>query len=168
MLAHQGIISARRQRQDRSQASTRSCQRSTAAHSNSRARLEDIHHEHRGGLAALIGPAAGRLHTARSRQRPGGARFPPVGERGAAEDREGVTGLIAALSRPRRRACRHGDARLHPFANGAAGHLRDITAWPMWKCSAATARAFATDRAHGRKPDRRSRACRHRFPSIGT
>jgi argininosuccinate lyase len=58
--------------------------------------LEDIHMhvEHR--LAELIGPAAGRLHTARFAQRPGRDRFPPLGAR---RDGRAEAGL-AALQRP--------------------------------------------------------------------
>ena len=41
--------------------------------------LEDVHMNVEARLTAIVGPAGGRLHTARSPQRPGRDRHPPVG-----------------------------------------------------------------------------------------
>ena len=47
-------------------------------------------------------------------------------------------------ARPGRAPRRHGDARLHPPAGGAAGDLRPPPAWPISKCSRATAIGWPT------------------------
>ena len=66
--------------------------------------LEDIHLNIEARLGEIIGPAAGRLHTAR---------------------RSGAAGAAAGAVRAGRKTCRDGDAGLHPYAGGAAGDL-----WP--------------------------------------
>ena len=87
-------------------------------------KLEDIHFNVEARLTELIGPAGGRLHTARSRndqvaldvrlwmrddgRSPGGDAARPAG--GADRSRRGI--------------CRHHHAGLHPPADGAADHLR--------------------------------------------
>ena len=86
--------------------------------------LEDIHMNVESRLAEIVGPAAGRLHTARSRN-----------DQVAVDFRLWVRDAIDAVLRPdrpvatrARRPCarqrRHGHAGLHPSAIGAAGHLR--------------------------------------------
>ena len=63
--------------------------------------LEDIHMNVEARLAALIGPAAGRLHTARSPQRPGGDRLAALAPRASGRGRR-------RLPRPSGRAHRPG------------------------------------------------------------
>ena len=90
--------------------------------------LEDIHMNVESRLAELIGPAAGRLHTARSRN-----------DQVATDFKLWVRETIDALDGGARRlsaraggkgagACRHGDARLHASAKRAAGDLRPSSA----------------------------------------
>src|SRR5690606_2375499 len=66
MLAHQGIISAEDKDQIVAGLDTILAEIESGRFEFSR-RLEDIHMNVEARLAALIGPAAGRLHTARSR-----------------------------------------------------------------------------------------------------
>ena len=85
--------------------------------------LEDIHMNVESRLAEIVGPAAGRLHTARSRNDQVALDF-------RLWVRDAIDALIAQSPAcngrwPRaRRLRRHGHARLHPSAVGAARHLR--------------------------------------------
>ena len=86
--------------------------------------LEDIHMNVESRLAELIGAPAGRLHTARSRNDQVATDF-------RLWVRDTIDALIApdrGLAEGARRAGaglgRHGDARLHASAIGAARHLR--------------------------------------------
>ncbi len=114
-------------------------------------------------LAELIGPAAGRLHTARSRNDQVAldfrlwvkAELVRVGGRTDRPDRD--------PARPRRAACGDGDARLHPSAGGAAGDLRPSS---HGLCRDVRPRPFARARrarAHGRMPAGCGCARRHRL-----
>ena len=106
--------------------------------------LEDIHMHVEARLAELIGAAAGRLHTARSRNDQVATDFRLwVRER----DRRGrcrARRLPARPRRPRRGACRDGDARLHPPPVGPAGHARPPSHGLLRDAGAATARASPT------------------------
>ena len=86
--------------------------------------LEDIHMNVESRLAELVGPAAGRLHTARSRNDQVATDF----RLWVRDAFDAIDGQIAALQQAlaeRALACsRHGDAGLHPSAIGPAGHLR--------------------------------------------
>ena len=101
--------------------------------------LEDIHMhvEHR--LAELIGPAAGRLHTARSRNDQVATDF-RLWVRDAIDAADaGPRGAAAGAGDARGGACRDGDAGLHPPPVRAAGDarppsdglLRDAAAGPL-------------------------------------
>ena len=109
--------------------------------------LEDIHMNVEGRLAEIVGPAAGRLHTARSRN-----------DQVAVDFRLWVRDAIDAIVEPARRVC---SARSPPGRSssaatvmpgfthlqvGPAGHLRPSSAWPMSRCSAATRGRFADAR----------------------
>ena len=86
--------------------------------------LEDIHLNIEARLAELIGPAAGRLHTARSRNDQVVTDF-RLWVRGACERADqGLLALAAGAGRPGRKACRNHHAGLHPYAGGPAGDLR--------------------------------------------
>ena len=85
---------------------------------------EDVHLNIERRLTALAGDAGKRLHTARSRN-----------DQVATDVRLWLRDAIDAIARPAGRAAdeparpgraprRHGDARLHPSAGGAAGDLR--------------------------------------------
>ena len=127
--------------------------------------LEDIHMNVEGRLAELIGEAAGRLHTARSRNDQVATDF-------RLWVRDTIDALDAALAgyparagREGAGACRHGDAGLHPSADRAAGHLRPSSARlcrdggarprPLRRCAQAAQRI----------PARRRRARRHLVPA---
>jgi argininosuccinate lyase len=74
-------------------------------------------------LADLIGPAAGRLHTARSRNDQVAVDF----KLWVRDTIDALDAQLADLQRAllrRRSPRRRGDARLHPPAIGAAGDLR--------------------------------------------
>ena len=86
--------------------------------------LEDIHMTVESRLAELIGPAAGRLHTARSRNDQVATDF-RLWVRDAIDQADaGLEALQRALVDARRRARRQHHARLHPPADRAAGHAR--------------------------------------------
>ena len=87
-------------------------------------KLEDIHFNVEGRLTDLIGPAGGRLHTARSRN-------DQIALDVRLWVRDTIDRLEPMLRRPagradrsRRRICRDHHAGLHPSADGAAHHLR--------------------------------------------
>ncbi len=128
--------------------------------------LEDIHMNVESRLAELIGPAAGRLHTARSRNDQVATDF-------RLWMRDAIDGIDAALAAYQRAlvekaldACRHRDAGLHPSADRAAGDFRPSSARLCGDGRRATAGASPT-RARGstnvrsarpRWPARRSRS----------
>ena len=107
-------------------------------------KLEDIHMNVEARLAELIGPAAGRLHTARSRNDQVALDFRLWVKQELQRAAEVLKGLIAAfLDRAEEHAeTRH--ARLHPPADGAAGHLRPSLHGLCRDVLRATSRACAT------------------------
>ena len=101
--------------------------------------LEDIHMTTESRLAELIGPTAGRLHTARSRNDQVATDFRLWVRQAIDEADAGLEALQRALVDPRRRARGEYHARLHAFADRAAcdarpsshGLLRDDPARPQ-------------------------------------
>ena len=93
--------------------------------------LEDIHMNVESRLAELIGPVAGRLHTARSRNDQVAARFQALGPRHHRRARRPVARPAAGAGGKGRDICRGRHAGLHPSAIRAAGDLRPPSAWPM-------------------------------------
>ena len=90
--------------------------------------LEDIHMNVESRLAELIGPAAGRLHTARSRNDQVATDF-RLWVRTRIDDIDGLLGdYQRALAEKALEARRHRDAGLHPSADRAAGDLRPSSA----------------------------------------
>ena len=90
--------------------------------------LEDIHLNIEARLAEIIGPAAGRLHTARSRNDQVVTDF-RLWVRAACERADqGLLALAAGAVRAGREACRNHHAGLHPYAAGPAGDLRPSSA----------------------------------------
>ena len=126
--------------------------------------LEDIHMNVESRLKELIGDAAGRLHTARSRNDQVATDF-RLWVRGAIDDMSGgAEGPDPRAARPRGGACGDGDAGLHPSAAGAARHLRPS---PDGLCRDAGPRSWPPCRlpqAAERMPARRRRARRHAVP----
>ena len=61
-------------------------------------------------------------------QRPGGDRLPALGARRHGPRRRAAAPSCSACCSAGARACRHGDAGLHPSPGGAAGHLRPSSA----------------------------------------
>ena len=101
----------------------------------------------RSRLADIVGPAAGRLHTARSRNDQVAVDF-RLWVRDAIDALDGqMAELQRALSDARARMRRHGHARLHPSAIGAARHLRPPSARLCRDARRATAGRFADARA---------------------
>ena len=86
--------------------------------------LEDIHMNVESRLAELIGPAAGRLHTARSRNDQVATDFRLWIRDAIDARRRGAGRLPAGARREGARARRDRDAGLHPSADRAAGDLR--------------------------------------------
>ena len=86
--------------------------------------LEDIHMNVEARLAELIGPAAGRLHTARSRNDQVAVDFRLWVKQELGRRRQRAEGADRGLPDARRRARGDRDARLHPPAGGPAGDLR--------------------------------------------
>ena len=87
-------------------------------------RLEDIHMNVEARLAELIGPAAGRLHTARSRNDQVAVDFRLWVKDECFRVAEALKGADRGFPGARRGACGDGDAGLHASADGAAGDLR--------------------------------------------
>ena len=106
--------------------------------------LEDIHLNIESRLRELIGPVAGKLHTARSRndQVATDFRLYVRDEIGAIDGALGA--LQLALAEKALEHAGDGDAGLHPSPDRAAGHLRPSSASPMSRCSGATAAASPT------------------------
>ncbi len=83
--------------------------------------LEDIHMTTESRLAELIGPVAGRLHTARSRNDQVATDF-KLWVRDAIDQADaGLESLQKRARHPRGRARQLDHAGLHPFADRAAG-----------------------------------------------
>ena len=123
--------------------------------------LEDIHMNVESRLAELIGPAAGRLHTARSRNDQVATDFRLWVRDCDRRHRRGACRLSARAGREGARARRDRDAGLHPSADGAAGDLRPSSAR---LCRDGGARPRPLRRRAGaaqRKPARRRGARRH-------
>ena len=123
MLAKQGIISAHDAASIAQGLDTILSEIETGAFSFNRA-LEDIHMNVEGRLSELIGPAAGRLHTARSRNDQVATDF----RLWIRDTIDALDEALAALpARPGREGARQrhdGDAGLHASADRAAGDLR--------------------------------------------
>ena len=90
--------------------------------------LEDIHMNVESRLAELIGPAAGRLHTARSRNDQVATDFRLYVRDTIDETDAALAAFQHALVEPRAGTCRHRDAGLHPSADRAARDLRPSSA----------------------------------------
>ena len=86
--------------------------------------LEDIHMNVESRLGELIGPAAGRLHTARSRNDQVATDFRLYVRDTIDEIDAALAAFQHALVTAGAGTCRHGDARLHPSADRAAGDVR--------------------------------------------
>ena len=162
MLAKQGIITADDARKIAHGLDTILSEIESGKFEFKRA-LEDIHMNVESRLAELIGPAAGRLHTARSRNDQVATDF-RLWVRG--DDRRARCRARRLSARARREgagARRHRDAGLHPSADRAAGDVRPPSAGlcrdggarprPVRRCAQARERIAA----------RRRRARRHRF-----
>ena len=163
MLAKQGIITADDARKIARGLDTILSEIESGKFEFKRA-LEDIHMNVESRLAELIGPAAGRLHTARSRNDQVATDF-RLWMRDAIDRLDQALGAYQqALAREGVGACRHRDAGLHPSADRPAGHLRPSSAG---LCRDGRARPRPVRRcaqAAERIPARRRRARRHRLP----
>ena len=113
-------------------------------------RLEDIHMNVEARLAELIGAAAGRLHTARSRNDQVAVDFRLWVKRELERTAAALKGLIARVPRPRRGTRRDRHAWLHPSADGAAGDLRPSL---HGLCRDVRPRPVAGARRHRRRMD---------------
>ena len=89
-----------------------------------RREFEDIHMNVEARLAELIGEAAGRLHTARSRNDQVATDFRLFVREACAHADKGLLELQRALRQAGPEAREDDHARLHPHAAGAAGHVR--------------------------------------------
>ena len=168
MLAEQGIISRADQKKIAKGLKTILAEIESGKFAFSE-KLEDIHMNVEARLAELIGPAAGRLHTARSRNDQVAVDFRLWVKNEFLRVAEALKGLIAAFLEAGGGTCGDRHAGLHPYAGGAAGDLRPSL---HGLCRDVCARPVARPRrrrAHGREPARRGRACRHRLSrSTGT
>ena len=90
--------------------------------------LEDIHMNVEGRLAELVGPAAGRLHTARSRNDQVALDFRLWVRDAIDAIRLEIAQLQRALAARALDSAGDGDAGIHPSAIGAAGHVRPSSA----------------------------------------
>ena len=114
-------------------------------------------------LAELIGPAAGRLHTARSRNDQVAVDFRLWVKDEFLRVAEALKGLIAAFLE---RAEEHAATVMPGFTHMQAAQPVTFGHHCMAYVEMFCARPFAGPRrrrAHGRKPARRGRACRHRL-----
>ena len=101
--------------------------------------LEDVHMNIEARLTELIGDAAGRLHTARSRNDQVATDM-RLWVRDTIDAIDGeIQALQAALIDQGRAPCRDHPARFHAPAAGPSRSLSVITCWPMSRCWAATA-----------------------------
>ena len=166
MLAKQGIITADDARKIAHGLDTILSEIESGKFEFKRA-LEDIHMNVESRLAELIGPAAGRLHTARSRNDQVATDF-RLWVRDDASTRidAALARLPAGAGREGAGACRDRDAGLHPSADRAAGDLRPSSAGlcrdggarprPLRRCAQAAERIAA--RRRGARRHRRSRS----------
>ena len=130
-------------------------------------------------LAELIGPAAGRLHTARSRNDQVATDFRLYVRDTIDETDAALARVPARAGRPGAGTCRHRDAGLHPSADRAAGDVRPSSAGlcrdgrarprPLCRCAQAAERIAARRRGAGRHlvPDRPRRRPPRRSASTG-
>ena len=122
--------------------------------------LEDIHMNVEGRLSELIGPAAGRLHTARSRNDQVATDFRLWVRDTIDATRRGACAVSAVTGGEGAGACGHGHAGPHASADGAAGHLRPSSARlcrddrarprPLCRCAQTAERIAARRRRAGR------------------
>ena len=164
MLAKTGIISGAGCEADRS--------RSRHDPVRDRGRQVQVQARARGHPYECRGPAwradrAGRRAAAHRAlaQRSGRDRFPALGARCDRRHRCGARRLSAGARRKGARACRHGDAGLHPFADRAAGDVRPSSARLCGDGGARPRPLCRRARAAQRKPARRRRARRHVVPA---
>ena len=123
--------------------------------------LEDIHMNVESRLADIVGPAAGRLHTARSRNDQVALDFRLwVRDTIDALILE-IAGASAGAGQARARLRRHGHAGLHPSAVGAARHLRPSSARLCRDAGARRGALRGRAQAPQRMPARRGGAGRH-------
>ena len=162
MLAKNGIITAQDAKQIAHGLDTILSEIETGKFKFKRA-LEDIHMNVESRLGELIGPAAGRLHTARSRNDQVATDF-RLWVRDAIDGIDAALRPISARSRKRRSSTRHRDAGLHPSASGAAGDLRPSSA-RLCRDGGARPQPFRRcARAAQRKPARRGALAGTSFP----
>ena len=123
--------------------------------------LEDIHMNIEKRLADIVGPAAGRLHTARSRNDQVAVDF-RLWVRDAIDALDGqIAELQRALATRALECAEHGHARLHPSAIGAAGDLRPPSA-RLCRDAGARPRAASPTRA---RASTNARSARRRSPA---
>ena len=123
--------------------------------------LEDIHMNVESRLVRT--DRAGRRAAAHRAlaQRPGRDRFQALGARRHRRHRRSARRLSARARREGACARRNRDAGLHPFADGAAGHVRPSSARLRRDGGARSRPSRRRARAAQRKPARRRRARRH-------
>ncbi len=141
MLAHQGIISDEDKIKIIDGLNTILSEIEEGRFEFSR-KLEDIHMNVEARLATLIGPAAGRLHTARSRNDQVALDFRLWVKEELQKVETALTALIGAFLT---RAEEHADTVMpaSPICRRRSRSPSATIAWPMWKCSAAIAPACA-------------------------
>jgi len=124
MLAAQGIISANDAKNIAKGLDTILSEIGKGSFDFKRA-LEDIHMNVESRLGELIGPAAGRLHTARSRNDQVATDF-RLYVRDTIDETDAALAAFqhALVERAAEGTCRHGDAGLHASADRAAGDVR--------------------------------------------
>ena len=160
MLAQTGIISAADQQQIAHGLNTILVEIETGTFEFS-TRLEDIHMNVEARLAELIGAAAGRLHTARSRNDQVAVDFRLWVKRELERDRGGAEGLDRGVSWIAPKNTRRPSCRASPICRQRSRSPSAITAWPMSRCSAATCRGRATPSGAWT----RARSARQRWPA---
>ena len=92
-------------------------------------------------LAEIVGPAAGRLHTARSRNDQVATRFPALGARHDRRARRADRRPAARAGREGARPRRARSCRASPICNRRSRSPSAIISWPMSRCWRATAAA---------------------------
>ncbi len=160
MLAKQGIITAQDAKRIAHGLDTILSEIESGKFAFKRA-LEDIHMNVESRLAELVGPAAGRLHTARSRNDQVATDF-------RLWVRDAIDRIDAALAAYQRALvregagpCRNRDAGFYAFADGAAGDLRPSSARLCRDGGARPRPLRRRARAAQRKSARLRRARRH-------
>ena len=106
--------------------------------------LEDIHMNVESRLTELIGPAAGRLHTARSRNDQVATDFRLWIRVADRRHRRPARRLPACAGREGAGARRNRDAGLHASADARSRSRSVIICWPMSRWRRATAAAWPT------------------------